>query len=81
VQKTPDGDVALALIPKTGVNLNSPVWNVATAHPVLNGHSDLLNPLLIDVLRQLYEEGNRPETQRIMFRAKRIEKTSPAPQQ
>jgi hypothetical protein len=63
--KTGDPDVAIALQPRTATNLNSPVWNVATAIPVLDSHSDLLNPFLIDFLRQLYEEGTRPETQRI----------------
>lgn len=62
---SPSDDVAIALAPRTGVNLNSPVWNVYTAAPVLDSHSDLLNPLLIDFLRQLYEEGTRPESDRI----------------
>lgn len=53
-------DVAMALRPRKGVNLNSPVWNVSTASPVVVDHSDLLNPILIDFLRQLYEEGTSP---------------------
>jgi len=53
-------DVAMALRPRPGVNLNSPVWNVSTASPVVLDHSDLLNPILIDFLRQLYEEGTSP---------------------
>lgn len=65
----PDGpDASIALVAKKGVNLNSPVWNVETARPVLNDHSDLLNPHLLDVMRQLYEEGTKPETQRVIFR-------------
>lgn len=57
-------DTAIALIPRSAeVNLNSPIWNVYTSHPVLNSHSDLLNPILIDFLRQLYEEGTRGSLQ------------------
>ncbi|WP_347260255.1 hypothetical protein [Rudaea sp.] len=63
--RTGDPDVAIALRPMARTNLNSPVWNVFTAMPVLDSHSDLLNPFLIDFLRQLYEEGTRPETQRL----------------
>jgi len=63
--RTGDADVAIALQPKSGTNLNSPVWNVYTSVPVLDSHSDLLNPVLVDFLRQLYEEGTRPETQRL----------------
>jgi hypothetical protein len=59
-------EVALALVPRPGVNLNSPVWNVYTRTPVLDSHSDLLNPMLIDFLRQMYEEGTRPETTRLI---------------
>jgi pimeloyl-ACP methyl ester carboxylesterase len=59
-------DVALALMPRPDVNLNSPVWNVYTKTPVLDSHSDLLNPMLIDFLRQMYEEGTRPETTRLI---------------
>jgi hypothetical protein len=33
---------------------------VSTASPVVLNHSDLLNPILIDFLRQLYEEGTSP---------------------
>ncbi|MEO6798739.1 MAG: hypothetical protein ABI178_02195 [Rhodanobacter sp.] len=62
---TGDPDVAIALQPKSGTNLNSPVWNVYTAVPVLDSHSDLLNPVLIDFLRQLYEEGTQSESQRL----------------
>ena len=58
-------DVAMALRPRDGVNLNSPVWNVSTSTPVINHHSDLLNPILIDFLRQLYEEGSRPDLNRL----------------
>jgi len=56
-----DGDLSMALRPRRGVNLNSPIWNVSTARPIVDGHSDLLNPLLVDFLRQLYEEGTRPD--------------------
>ena len=62
---TRDADVAIALRPHKEVNLNSPIWNVYTSKPVLNDHSDLLNPILIDFLRQLYEEGTRSELQRV----------------
>lgn len=49
---------SLVLLPvDEKVNLNSPIWNVYTARPVLNSHTDLLNPMLLDFLRQLYEEG------------------------
>jgi hypothetical protein len=57
-------EYSLVLLPVDGkVNLNSPIWNVYTARPILNGHSDLLNPLLLDFLRQLYEEGGSPSIQ------------------
>ncbi|MFT3792778.1 MAG: hypothetical protein QM741_17290 [Rudaea sp.] len=59
-------DTAIALLPRNAdVNLDSPIWNVYTSHPVLSSHSDLLNPILIDFLRQLYEEGTRSQLQRI----------------
>jgi hypothetical protein len=35
---------------------NSPVWNVITDSPVMNGHSDLGNPQLSAFLRQLYHD-------------------------
>ena len=78
----PDGpDASIALVPKKNVNLNSPVWNIETARPVLNDHSDLLNPLLLDVLRQLYEEGTKPQTQHVIFQRKLTETTGEPPAQ
>jgi hypothetical protein len=36
---------------------NSPVWNVQTHTPVVRDHNDFENPLLLDLLRQLYIEA------------------------
>ncbi|MEO8314201.1 MAG: hypothetical protein ABI645_05345 [Pseudomonadota bacterium] len=36
---------------------NSPVWNVATSPPIVKDHNDFENPLLLEVLRQLYMEA------------------------
>ena len=36
---------------------NSPVWNVQTHAPVVRDHNDFENPLLLDLLRQLYIES------------------------
>lgn len=53
---------ALILVPRDkALNVNVPVWNVSTGKPILNGHSDLRNPLLMRFLLQLYSEGVRPE--------------------
>jgi pimeloyl-ACP methyl ester carboxylesterase len=71
-------DVAMALRPRKGVNLNSPVWNVSTASPVVLNHSDLLNPILIDFLRQLYEEGTSPALNELSDAAEGTEQM-PAP--
>lgn len=40
------------------VSANTPVWNVQTVSAVMAGHSDLGNPVLREVLRQLYVEGD-----------------------
>jgi len=39
------------------VNLNAPVWNVVTHPPVLYGHGDFTNTLLVEFVRQLYVES------------------------
>lgn len=36
---------------------NSPVWNVQTHTPIVRDHNDFENPLLLDLLRQLYIES------------------------
>jgi hypothetical protein len=53
---------ALILTPRNeALNVNVPVWNVATGKPIVNDHSDLRNPFLMRFLLQLYREGVRPE--------------------
>lgn len=39
------------------VDLNTPVWNVLTHPPVLEGHGDFTNALLVEFVRQLYVES------------------------
>lgn len=36
---------------------NAPVWNVQTHTPIVRDHNDFENPLLLDLLRQLYIES------------------------
>ncbi|NII55390.1 hypothetical protein [Luteibacter sp. SG786] len=58
---------ALILTPRNkALNVNVPVWNVSTGKPIVDGHSDLGNPLLKRFLLQLYGEGVRPEIARMV---------------
>lgn len=64
VDKESPEEFSMVLAPVSDkINLNSPIWNIYTSHPILNDHSDLLNPILLDFLRQLYEEGGSPNIQ------------------
>ena len=38
-------------------NANSPIWNVTTQPPILDGHSDIQNPRMLEFLRQLYVDS------------------------
>ena len=40
---------------------NAPIWNVRTRDPIVKSHGDITNPMLIDVLRQLYMDGERTD--------------------
>ena len=40
---------------------NTPIWNVRTRDPIVKSHGDITNPMLIDVLRQLYMDGERTD--------------------
>lgn len=49
-------------------NLNSPVWNVRTSHPIVNDHGDMMNVKLIDFLRQMYAEAANPRAATLLNR-------------
>ena len=51
------GAQTLRLTTRTPWAGNSPVWNVQTHTPVVRDHNDFENPLLLDLLRQLYIEA------------------------
>ena len=43
---------------------NAPLWNIRTQSPVIESHGDITNPRLLDLLRQLYLDGDGGARQR-----------------
>ena len=54
----------LRLAPRAGTagapppDYNAPLWNIRTQSPVVDSHGDITNPRLLDLLRQLYLDGD-----------------------
>jgi hypothetical protein len=53
--------------PGTG-NINTVVWNVVAQDTVINGHGDVMNPALLDVVRQIFsdtDEGRKAKARSV----------------
>lgn len=53
--------------PGTG-NINTAVWNVVAQETVIDGHGDVMNPALLDVVRQLFsdtDEGRKAKAKSV----------------
>lgn len=46
---------------------NSPIWNISTSDPIIKDHNDFNNPLLLQMLRQLYLETDDRERMRVQM--------------
>jgi hypothetical protein len=52
--KGDSGVLVMTTYPGTGMDRNTPIWNISTKKPIVNDHGDIENIRLIEFLRQIY---------------------------